>query len=53
KKTSRKSSQPKKAQLTNKLMQDLSLYYGLAIRRHPDSIENMKNEIWATIFIKF
>ncbi|KMQ84720.1 hypothetical protein RF55_17253 [Lasius niger] len=42
----------KKMQLTNKLMQDLSLYYGLAIRRHTDSVENMKKEIWATFFHK-
>lgn len=49
---SKRKSEPKKLQLTNKLMQDLSLYYGLAIRRHTDSIENMKTEIWATFFHK-
>lgn len=43
---------PKIALLTIKLMQDLSTYYGLAIRRHPDSIENMRKEIWATYFHK-
>jgi len=38
-------SQPKTATLTNKVMQDLFLYYGLAIQRHPDSVENMRKEI--------
>jgi len=49
---SRRKSEPKKVQLTNKLIQDLSLYYGLAIRRHTDSVENMKKEIWAAFFHK-
>ncbi|XP_074114231.1 uncharacterized protein LOC141537255 [Cotesia typhae] len=31
--------------LTDKVINKLSLYYGLAIRRHPDSVENMKNAI--------
>lgn len=48
----KKRSEPKKIQLTNKLMQDLSLYYGLAIRRHPDSVEEMKKEIWSTFYHK-
>jgi len=33
-------------------MQDLSLYYGLAIQRHPDSVEDMRKEIWATYYHK-
>lgn len=48
---SKRKSEPKKLQLTNKLMQDLSLY-GLAIRRHMDSVENIENEIWTTFFHK-
>ncbi|XP_048512253.1 uncharacterized protein LOC125501155 [Athalia rosae] len=36
--------------LTDKVINKLSLYYGLAIRRHPDSIEDMKNAIWATFY---
>lgn len=36
--------------LTDKVINTLSLYYGLAIRRHPDSVENMKNAIWATYY---
>ncbi|GAB1860682.1 Mutator-like transposase domain-containing protein [Camponotus japonicus] len=51
-KSRRKSTEPKTAALTNKLMQDLSLYYGLAIRRHPDSVEEMRKEIWATYYHK-
>jgi len=31
-------------------MQDLSLYYGLAIQRHLDSVEG--KEIWATYYHK-
>ncbi|XP_044575736.1 uncharacterized protein LOC123259356 [Cotesia glomerata] len=38
--------------LTDKKINELSLYYGLAIRRHPDSVEDMKREIWATYFHK-
>lgn len=33
-------------------MQDLSLYYSLAIRRHPDSVEKIHSEIWATYYHK-
>ncbi|XP_032690268.1 uncharacterized protein LOC116853322 [Odontomachus brunneus] len=49
---SKRKSEPKKVHLTNKLIQDLLLYYGLAIRRHTNSIQNMKKEIWATFFHK-
>jgi len=45
-------SAPKTVQLTNKLMKDLSTYYGLAIRRHPESIEDMRNAVWATYYHK-
>ncbi|EFN77635.1 hypothetical protein EAI_00059, partial [Harpegnathos saltator] len=41
-----------KGKLTGKLIDDLSKYYGLAIRRNPNSIEGMKNDIWATLFHK-
>ncbi|EFN64887.1 hypothetical protein EAG_02546, partial [Camponotus floridanus] len=41
-----------KGKLTAKLIDQLTIYYGLAIRRNCDSIENMKNEIWATLFHK-
>ncbi|KMQ93370.1 hypothetical protein RF55_6534 [Lasius niger] len=36
--------------LTAKVISDLTIYYGLAIRRNPDSIEGMKNEIWAAYY---
>jgi len=39
-------------QLTGKLIDELSIYYGLAIRRNPESIEKMKNDIWATLYHK-
>ncbi|XP_014487565.1 PREDICTED: uncharacterized protein LOC106751237, partial [Dinoponera quadriceps] len=38
--------------LTGKLIDELSLYYGLAIRRNSDNINNMKKEIWATLYHK-
>ncbi|XP_077258532.1 uncharacterized protein LOC143895352 isoform X2 [Temnothorax americanus] len=38
--------------LTDKLIKDLTLYYGLAIRRHPDSAEEMKKAVWATFHHK-
>lgn len=41
-----------KNQLTDQLMQELSLYYGLAIRRYPDSLEEMKKEISSTFHHK-
>lgn len=39
-----------KGKLTAKIIDKLTVYYGLAIRRHSDSVENMKNAIWATFF---
>lgn len=45
-KKTRKNSVGKDAvktkKFTNKLLQELSIFYGLAIRRHPDSLEDMK-----------
>ncbi|KYN06232.1 hypothetical protein ALC62_02824, partial [Cyphomyrmex costatus] len=38
-----------KGKLTGKLIDELSIYYGLAIRRNHDSIEKMRNEIYATL----
>ncbi|XP_014486301.1 PREDICTED: uncharacterized protein LOC106750446 [Dinoponera quadriceps] len=38
--------------LTGKLIDELSLYYGLAIKRNSDNINNMKKEIWATLYHK-
>lgn len=37
-----------RGKLTGKLIDELSVYYGLAIRRHKNSIEDMKTAIWAT-----
>lgn len=38
--------------LTDKLISELTTYYGLAIRRHPKSLEEMKKAVWATYFHK-
>lgn len=32
-----------------KLIDELSVYYGLAISRHKNLIEDMKTAIWATL----
>ncbi|KAL7287162.1 hypothetical protein TKK_0018596 [Trichogramma kaykai] len=37
-----------KGKLTGKLINKLTVYYGLAIRRNYESVENMRNAIWAT-----
>ncbi|XP_018403393.1 PREDICTED: uncharacterized protein LOC108780253 isoform X1 [Cyphomyrmex costatus] len=34
--------------LTNKLINDFTVYYGLAIKHNPNSVENMINDVWAT-----
>lgn len=41
-----------KGKLTGKLIDELSIYYGLAIRRNSDSVEKMRNNIWATLYHK-
>jgi len=41
-----------KGKLTDELIKDLTLYYGLAIRRHPDLAEEMKKAVWATFLHK-
>ncbi|XP_011883932.1 PREDICTED: uncharacterized protein LOC105571069, partial [Vollenhovia emeryi] len=41
-----------KGKLTGKLIEELSVYYGLAIRRNKDSVESMRKEIWATLYHK-
>jgi len=41
-----------KGKLSAKLIDELTIYYGLAIRRNPTSLDDMKNEIWATLFHK-
>lgn len=39
---------PKK--LTHKVIKQLSIYYGLAIRRYPDSVEKMEKEALAALY---
>ena len=43
----------KTAAFTNNIMKKLSTYYELAMRRHSDSVEEMRTAIWATFFHKF
>ena len=38
-----------KGKLTDKLIDKLIVYYGLAIRRNCDSVEKMRKAMWATI----
>ncbi|KYN05834.1 hypothetical protein ALC62_03230 [Cyphomyrmex costatus] len=38
-----------RGKLTGKLIDELSIYYGLAIRRNSESVEKMRNEIYATL----
>ena len=39
-----------KRKLTGKMIDKLTVYYGLAIRRNAHSVQNMKNDIWATFY---
>jgi len=41
-----------KGKLTGKLIDDLTMYYGLSIRRNTHSLEEMRKEIWATLYHK-
>ena len=41
-----------KGKLTNKLIGELTKYYGMAIRNNKDNIKDMKNAIMATLFHK-
>ncbi|XP_011866020.1 PREDICTED: uncharacterized protein LOC105561015 [Vollenhovia emeryi] len=41
-----------RGKLTGKLIDDLSIYYGLAIRRNAYSVENMRKEIYAALYHK-
>lgn len=38
--------------MTDKLIKELTIFYGLAIRRHPDSVDDMYNAVWATYYHK-
>nr|XP_012148419.1 PREDICTED: uncharacterized protein LOC105663526 [Megachile rotundata] len=49
-KTIRKKTLSGKGKLTGKLIDQLTIYYGLAIRRNCDSIQNLKSAIWTTHF---
>ena len=41
-----------KGKLTDKLIKDLSIYYGLSIRRHCNNLKDMQNAIWAMFYHK-
>ncbi|CAH0551117.1 unnamed protein product [Brassicogethes aeneus] len=49
-KTVKRKSLSGKGKLTAKMIDKLTVYYGLAIRRNHDSVEKMKNAIWATYY---
>jgi len=49
-KTIKKKILSGKGQLTGKMIDKLTVYYGLAIRRNSDSVQKMKNDIWATYY---
>jgi len=38
--------------LTDKLIKDLTIYYGLAIRQNTKSLQNMKDAVWTTYYHK-
>jgi len=48
KKTNKKIGGRGPGKLTDKLINDLTNYYGLAIRRNPNNLEKMENDVWAT-----
>ncbi|XP_018317259.1 uncharacterized protein [Mycetomoellerius zeteki] len=41
-----------KGKLTDKVINDMSLYYSLAIRKNKDSVNDMHNAIWAILLYK-
>lgn len=47
--TPKKSPEPvePKTNLTDKLIREMSIYFALAIQRNPESLEDMKKEVWA------
>ncbi|KYN05239.1 hypothetical protein ALC62_03858 [Cyphomyrmex costatus] len=52
KKGTKSTKKTKSVELTIKLMKELPIYFELAVRRHPESIEDMRNAIWATFYHK-
>lgn len=41
-----------RGRLTDKIINELTNYYGLAIRRNINNVDNMYNEIWMTLYHK-
>lgn len=54
KKAEPKKDEPKDpfAELTDKVIREMSTYYALAIQRHSSSLENMKKEVMASFYYK-
>ena len=50
KKIIKKKTLSGKGKLTGKMIDKLTVYYGLAIRRNHDSVEKMKNAIWSSYY---
>ena len=42
----------KTTKLTGKVVREMSTYFSLAIQRHPESIVDMKKEIWSGFYHK-
>lgn len=40
------------ANFTDKIIREMSTFYALAIQRHPDSLDDMYNEVWAGFYHK-
>ncbi|XP_011685181.1 PREDICTED: uncharacterized protein LOC105448356 [Wasmannia auropunctata] len=41
-----------RGKLTGKLIDKLTIYYGFAIQRNTESVEKMRNDVWATLYHK-
>ncbi|XP_071574866.1 uncharacterized protein [Temnothorax nylanderi] len=52
KKTNKKVGGRGPGKLTDKLINELTIYYGLAIRRNSCDVDAMRNDVWATFFHK-
>ncbi|KYN06618.1 hypothetical protein ALC62_02428 [Cyphomyrmex costatus] len=52
KKTNKKIGGRGPGKLTDKLINELTVYFGLAIRRNPHNVEKMRNDVWATFYHK-
>ncbi|XP_011685002.1 PREDICTED: uncharacterized protein LOC105448233 [Wasmannia auropunctata] len=52
KKTNKKIGGHGPGKLTDKLINELTIYFGLAIRRNPHNVDKIRNDMWATFYHK-